>query len=157
MTLAQLSYEDLTQMNQAELNRVYEESEAGPIPDGEAKGTKLVFPESPAYESAKQQEEGGIIWEGKVFYCSNPEGPGRVKNNVNGQLMFEAEAYYGTSSLDGKECIILDYSKAPEFQSMRVMDEVRRVSENLYLGCMYRVEENGDTGEFLLNFILDFK
>ncbi len=156
MTLAQVTIDDLKTMDQAELDKIYGESEAGPIPDGDSKGTKIVFPESPAYETTKQQEEGGIIWEGKLFNCPNPEGPGTLKNKVNGQLMFEAQVYYGTSDFDGGKCIILDYSKAPEYQNMRVRDEIRRVADGLYLGRMYRIDAHGNCGEFLINFTCDF-
>lgn len=156
MTLAQLTVEDITAMNQAELDRLYGESEAGPIPDGDSKGTVLVFPESPAYEATKKQAESGQQWEGKVFYCPNPEGPGTLKNKVSGKLMFEAQVYYGSSDFDGEKCIILDYSKAPEFESMRFRDEIRRVADGLYLGRMCRVDEQGNCGENLLNFICDF-
>ena len=156
MELAHVTIDDIKKMDQAGLDKIYGEAEAGPIPDGDSNGIKIVFPESPAYESSKQQEEMGIIWEGKLFSCPNPEGPGMLKNKVNGQLVFEAEAYYGTSDFDGGKCIILDYSKAPEYPTMRVRDEIRRVTDGLYLGRMNRVDEQGNIGEFLLNFVLDF-
>lgn len=156
MELAQVTLEDLKKMNQAELDKIYGESEAGPIPNGDSKGTKIVFPESPSYETSKQQEEMGIVWEGKIFYCPDPEGPGTLKNKVNGQLVFGAEVYYGTSDFDGGKCIILDYSKAPEYENMRVRDEIRRVADGIYLGRMNRINEDGNCGEFLLNFICDF-
>ena len=156
MTLAQLTVEDIKAMNQAELDRIYGESEAGPIPDGDSKGTTLVFPESPAYEATKKQEEDGQQWDGKIFYCPNPEGPGTLKNKINGKLMFEAEVYYGKSEFDEGKCIVLDYSKAPEFQFLRFRDEIRRVADGVYLGRMCRVDEQGNCGEFLLNFICDF-
>lgn len=156
MTLAQLTIEDIKAMNQAGLDKIYGESEAGPIPDGDAKGTSLVFPESPAYEATKKQQEAGIVWQGKVFYCPNSEGPGTLKNKVNNQLMFEAQVYYGTSDFDDGKCIVLDYSKAPEFETMPYRDEIRRVAEGIYLGRMYRVDAQGKASDFLMNFVCDF-
>lgn len=156
MELAQVTIDDVKKMDQSELDKIYGEAEAGPIPDGDSKGTKLVFPESPVYEATKQQEESGIIWEGKVFYCPDPEGPGTLKNKVNGQLVFEAQVYYGNSEFDGGKCIILDYSNAPEYQNMKVRDEIRCVGDGLYLGRMYRVDEHGNCSEFLINFACDF-
>lgn len=147
--------ERIKNMTQAELDKLYGESEAGPIPDGDSKGTTVVFPESPAYETTQAQKASGQVWEGKVFYCPNPEGPGKLKNKVNGNLVFEAEVYYGTSSHDGKKCIILDYSKAPEFTHIKVKDEIRKVAEGVYLGRMYRVADESNI-VFLLNFVCDF-
>ncbi len=57
---------------------------------------------------------------------------------------------------DGKECIIIDYSKAPEFAMFQVRDEIRKVADGLYLGRMYRKNDTGNQ-EFMLNFTCDFK
>ncbi|MBN1655937.1 MAG: hypothetical protein JXA30_19375 [Deltaproteobacteria bacterium] len=156
MTPTRITIEEIKKMNQAELDKLYGESKAGPIPNGDSKGTILVFPTSPAYEATMRQVESGQQWEGKVFYCPNPEGPGTLKNKVAGKLIFEAQVYYGNSDYDGGKCIVLDYSGAPEFQHLRFRDEIRRVAEGLYLGRMYRVDSQGKSGDFLLNFACDF-
>lgn len=156
MTLSQVTMDDILKMDQAALDSLYGASDAGPVPDGDSKGTKIVFPESPAYEANKQQEESGIIWEGKIFNCPDPKGPGTLKNKVNGMLVFEAEVYYGTSDYDNGKCIVLDYSKAPEYKDMRVRDEIRCVADGIYLGRMNRINEDGSCGEFLVNFTCDF-
>lgn len=147
--------EKIKSMTQAEIDKLYAESKAGPIPDGDSKGTTIVFPDSPAYETTKAQEASGLVWEGKIFNCPNPEGPGKLINKVGGNLIFEAEVYYGASGHDGRKCIILDYSKAPEFAHLKFKDEIRKVGDGVYLGRMYKINED-DKLEFLLNFICDF-
>lgn len=147
-----LSVEALIKMSQAELDNLYSNSEAGPIPHGDSSGATIVFPGTPLYEKVQAST---MVWGGKVFDCPDPAGPGILMNKVNGQLAFKAEVYYGVSLHDGKNCIIIDYSKAPEFAMFKVKDEIRKVAKGLYLGRMYRHNDTGQD-EFMLNFTCDF-
>ncbi|MBN1473879.1 MAG: hypothetical protein JW914_04625 [Syntrophaceae bacterium] len=139
-------------MSQDELDKLYGTDGAGPIPNGDSAGATLVFPGTPLYDKVQSST---MVWGGKVFDCPNPEGPGTLINKFNGQLDFKAEVYYGISAHDGKKCIIVDYSKAPEFAMLKFRDEIRKVAEGLYLGGMYRQTESGGF-EFMLNFTCDF-
>lgn len=147
-----LGVEALKKMSQSELDQLYGNAQAGPIPDGDSSGARIVFPESPLYEKVQAST---IVWGGKVFDCPDPAGPGTLMNKINGQLAFKADVYYGKSAHDGKPCIIIDYSKAPEFAMLKFQDEIRKVADGLYLGRMYRENEAGKK-EFILHFTCDF-
>ena len=47
-----------------------------------------------------------------------------------------AKVYKGPSWLDGKECIVLDYSDT-SLLAARVRDEIRQIGPKLYLGKVY--------------------
>lgn len=152
MHKADFSVEMLKTKSQEELDEIYAGADAGPIPHGDSAGATLVFPGTPLYEKVTQST---MVWEGKVFDCPDPAVPGTLINKVNGQLTFRADVYYGDSTHDGRPCIIIDYSKAPEFAMFKLKDEIRKVGDGVYLGRMYRINESG-TPEFLLNFTCDF-
>ncbi len=148
-----VNVEALKKMSQNELDLLYGNAEAGPIPHGDSSGATLIFPGTPLYEKVQAST---MVWDGKVFDCPDPAGPGTLINKVNGKLAFKADVYYGISLHDGKNCILIDYSKAPEFALFQVRDEIRKVADGLYLGRMYRHNEAGQD-EFMLNFTCDFK
>src|SRR5271166_4223536 len=80
----------LLKMSQAELDALFTQSEAGPIPDGQADGTAIV-----------------------------------------------ARVYKDASWLDGKECIVLDYSET-SMVAHWIRDEIRLIQPpGLYLGKVY--------------------
>jgi len=56
----------------------------------------------------------------------------------------------GPSLLDGKECIVLDYSDTSLVAS-HVRDEIRRIERGFYLGKVYWDKER------LIDFSLDFR
>ena len=47
-----------------------------------------------------------------------------------------AEVYKGPSLFDGKECIVLDYSKT-SLVAKWIRDEIRLIAPKLYLGRVY--------------------
>jgi hypothetical protein len=57
--------------------------------------------------------------------------------------------YVAPSLLDGKNCIVLDYSKTSLIAHW-IRDEIREVGTNLYLGIVYWDNDK------LINFALDF-
>ena len=60
-----------------------------------------------------------------------------------------ARVYKGPSWLDGKECIVLDYSDT-SIIAHYVRDEIRLISPNFYLGKVYWAKER------LIDFCLQF-
>lgn len=141
--------EALKPMLQAELDQTFTNATAGPIPNGKASGVALNGTGRPV--SMMQS----AMWKGKTLNCPDPAGPCTLKNRLmGGQEAIPAEVYYGTSPFDGKESIIFDYSNTPGSQN--IMDEVRQVGDQLYLGRMYTKNARG---QFALttNFTLDFK
>jgi hypothetical protein len=100
------------------------------VPDGEYRGT-LIAPLSPAFLRGAGALAGGLAWRGKVFDAA----AGRVVNRVLpfGLRAVAAEVRRGPSRLDGRECIVLDYSRS-SLVARGVRDELRLVRPGLYLG-----------------------
>lgn len=143
---ATLSVPQLQEMNQAELDALFRNSPAGPIPDGEADGIAIVAPDFEVSELAAKVINL-LAWKGKVFDAAS----GKLRNRVSpfGIDAVIAEVYRGESWFDGKECIVLDYSRT-SIVAHWVRDEIREVSPGLYLGIVFWEHDK------LINFTLDF-
>jgi hypothetical protein len=123
----------LLAMSQAQLDDLFRNSPAGDIPNGPAKGTAIIAPGT-TYSDNIAEIINHFGWQGKVFDAKK----GALKNRI---LSFGLEAiiakvYKGPSWLDGKECIVLDYSDT-SLLAQRVRDEIRLIGPNLYLGKVY--------------------
>jgi hypothetical protein len=137
----------LLKMSQQELDALFSAHDAGPIPDGEAKGTAIIAPGTAGSE--KIAELINIFgWQGKVFDAK----AGLLRNHILaiGLKAIIARVYKGPSLLDGKECIVLDYSDT-SLVAAHVRDEIRQIEPGLYLGKVY-----WDKGR-LIDFSLDFR
>ena len=108
-------------------------SHVGPIPDGEAEGTAII-----AVGKPYSQEIATLInyfaWQGKIF----DSRAGFLKNRIGpfGLNAIIAKVYKAPSWLDGKECIVLDYSDT-SLVAHRIRDEIRLISAQCYLGKVY--------------------
>jgi hypothetical protein len=136
----------LLDMSQAQLDDLFRSSPTGDIPNGSANGTAIIAPGT-RYSAAIAEVINHFGWQGKVFDAAN----GALKNRI---LAFGLEAiiakvYKGPSWLDGKECIVLDYSQTSIVAS-RVRDEIRLISPGLYLGKVYWNKDR------LIDFCLQF-
>ena len=136
----------LKSMNQAQLDDLFVKSPAGPIPAGEADGTVLFDPGSPIEDVAARVAHY-LFWKGKVFDPAS----GELRNRIlpMGIPAIAARVYTAPSWVDGKECIVLDYSKT-SIVAHWVRDEIREVAPNLYLGLVFWERRR------ILNFTLDF-
>lgn len=136
----------LLKMSQKELDDLFTASEAGPIPDGQADGTAIV-----AAGTSFTDEIAKFInlfaWQGKVFDAK----AGYLKNRIGpfGLNAIIAKVYKAPSWLDGKECIVLDYSDT-SLVAHWIRDEIRLIAPNLYLGKVYW------DGKPLIHFALKF-
>jgi hypothetical protein len=136
----------LLKMSQKELDDLFTASEAGPIPDGQADGTAIV-----AAGTSFTDEIAKFInlfaWQGKVFDAK----AGYLKNRIGpfGLNAIIAKVYKAPSWLDGKECIVLDYSDT-SLVAHWIRDEIRLIAPNLYLGKVYWDEKP------LIHFALKF-
>lgn len=136
----------LLKMSQKELDDIFTASEAGPIPDGQADGTAIV-----AAGTSFTDEIAKFInlfaWQGKVFDAK----AGYLKNRIGpfGLNAIIAKVYKAPSWLDGKECIVLDYSDT-SLVAHWIRDEIRLIAPNLYLGKVYW------DGKPLIHFALKF-
>ena len=136
----------LLAMSQEQLDDLFRSKPAGDIPNGQAVGTAIIAPGT-RYSAEIAEVINHFGWQGKVFDAAN----GTLKNRI---LAFGLEAiiakvYKGPSWLDGKECIVLDYSHT-SLVAKRIRDEIRLISPNFYLGKVYWDKDR------LIDFCLQF-
>jgi hypothetical protein len=136
----------LLTMDQKALDDLFTASPAGDIPDGPAKGTAIIAPGT-RYSEEIAEVINLFGWQGKVFDAKR----GLLKNSIT---MFHVQAivarvYKGPSWLDGKECIVLDYSET-SVVAHYVRDEIRLIGPGFYLGKVYWKKDR------LIDFCLQF-
>lgn len=124
----------LLRMSQQELDALFTASDVGPIPQGEADGTAIIAPGT-AFSPEIAAFIKHFCWQGKVF----DPATGELKNRIGpfGLNAIIADVYKGSSWLDGKECIVLDYSRTSVVAHW-IRDEIRLIQPpGLYLGKVY--------------------
>src|SRR3989454_12199936 len=123
----------LLKMSQAQLDELFTKSSAGDIPDGQGEGTAIVAPGT-TYTENLARFINLFAWQGKIFDAKK----GVLKNRILpfGLNAIIAKVYKGSSWLDGKECIVLDYSDT-SFVAQWIRDEIRQIEPKLYLGKVY--------------------
>ena len=138
--------DQLLEMSQTNLDKLFTDSPAGEIPSGEADGTAIVAPGT-TYSPAIAKFVSTFAWQGKVFDAKK----GVLKNRilVIGLEAILARVYKAPSWLDNKECIVLDYSDTSIIAS-RVRDEIRLIGPGFYLGQVYWDKDR------LIHFCLQF-
>jgi len=143
-----MSYDvaQLLTMNQKALDELFTASPAGDLPDGPAKGTAIIAPGT-RYSEDIAEVVNLFGWQGKVFDAKR----GLLKNSIT---IFHVQAivarvYKGPSWLDGKECIVLDYSDT-SVVAHYVRDEIRLIGPKFYLGKVYWKKDR------LIDFCLQF-
>ena len=133
-------------MSQSQLDELFKKSPTGEIPDGEGKGTAIVAPGT-NYTQDLAQFISFFAWQGKVFDAKN--GVLRNKILTLGLNAIVAKVYKGESWLDGKECIVLDYSET-SLVARWIRDEIRQIGPKMYLGKVYWDKKR------LIDFALEF-
>jgi hypothetical protein len=120
-------------MTQPELDALFTNSPVGDIPNGEADGTAIVAPGT-HFSPTIAKFINHFAWQGKVFDAKK----GFLKNRILpfGLNAIIAKVYKGPSWLDGKECIVLDYSDT-SIVAQWIRDEIRQIEPGLYLGKVY--------------------
>jgi hypothetical protein len=123
----------LLKMSQSELDALFTKSEPGPIPSGQAQGTAIVAPGT-TYSADIANFISHFAWQGKTFDAER----GALKNRLLpfGLDAIIARVYRGPSWLDGKDCIVLDYSET-SLVAQWIRDEIRQIEPGLYLGKVY--------------------
>jgi len=143
-----MTYEvsQLLALSQAQLDELFGTSPAGDIPNGEAQGTAIIAPGT-RHTAHIAELINHFAWQGKVFDAAN----GTLKNRILafGLQAIIARVYKDASWLDGKECIVLDYSQT-SLVAHRVRDEIRLIGPGRYLGVVYWDKKR------LINFALQF-
>lgn len=128
-----ITAQSISQMSPDQVDELFRRGEVGQIPDGEAQGTAIIWPGSPA-EPLIEKLVQSIAWQGKVVNARTRD----LKNKISpvGVKAIAADVYTGQSWFDGADCIVLDYSKR-SLVARWVRDEIRRVAPGLYLGLVY--------------------
>jgi len=143
-----MAYEvsQLLKMSQAQLDEIFTNSATGEIPDGEARGTAIVAPGT-TYTREIAEFINHFAWQGKTFDAKN----GVLRNRILllGFNAIIAKVYKAPSWLDGKECIVLDYSET-SLVARWIRDEIRQIGPGLYLGKVYWDKKR------LIDFALEF-
>jgi len=124
---------ELLRMRPAELDALFGRSVAGPIPQGDSRGTAIIAPGTPL-GSPLAAFARATLWQGKVFDPAR----GELRNKVSpfGVKQVPAKVYAGPSWYDGDEAIILDYSQTSRLAHW-IRDEIRSVGPSTYLGLVY--------------------
>jgi hypothetical protein len=136
----------LLKMTQEELDDLFRASPAGDIPNGQAKGTAIIAPGT-VFSPEIAEFINIFAWQGKTFDGKR----GVLTNRILplGLNAIVAEVYKDASWLDGKECIVLDYSKT-SLVAQWIRDEIRMIEPNIYLGKVYWEKKR------LIDFCLEF-
>lgn len=123
----------LLSLSQSELDALFTKSPVGNIPDGEAEGTAIVAPGT-TFSPTIAKFVSLFAWQGKVFDAKKSV----LKNKILpfGLNAIIAKVYKGPSWLDGKECIVLDYSDT-SIIAQWIRDEIREIEPGMYLGKVY--------------------
>jgi hypothetical protein len=142
-----LDAKQLLEMSQQQLDALFSAHDAGPIPDGEGKGTAIIAPGT-SFSEPIAKLINIFAWQGKLFDAK----AGVLRNHILllGLTAIIARIYKGPSWLDGKECIVLDYSETSLVAS-HIRDEIRLIEPGFYLGKVYWDKAR------LIDFCLDFR
>ena len=136
----------LLDMTREEIDALFSNSPAGEIPNGEARGTVIFHPDTELADVTAKLVHL-IAWKGKVF----DRDKGVLLNEITpfGLDRVRARVYKEAGWFDGKECIVLDYSKT-SLVAHWIRDEIREVSPGVYLGIVFWDKRR------VLNFALEF-
>ena len=136
----------LLSMSQAQLDDLFTSSPPGPIPNVEASGTAIIAPGT-EYNADIAHLINTFAWQGKIFNAER----GTLINRISpfGIDAILADVYLGTSWLDQKPCVVLDYSKTSTVAHW-IRDEIRQIAPNTYLGVVYWAKQR------LIYFSLEF-
>jgi hypothetical protein len=124
---------ELLQLRPRQLDALFAESEAGAIPVGDTHGTAIIGPGT-ALGGPLAAIARSLVWQGKVFDPAR----GELRNKLSpvGFKGVVAKVYTDASWLDGKEAIVLDYSKTSTI-ARAIRDEIRSVGDGTYLGLVF--------------------
>ena len=124
----------LLKMSSQDLDALFAASPPGPIPEGEGDGTAIISPGT-TFSPDIARFVSLFAWQGKVFDAK----AGLLRNRIGpfGLNAIIAKVYKAPSWLDGKECIVLDYSET-SLVAHWIRDEIRLIQPpELYLGKVF--------------------
>ncbi|HEY7611821.1 MAG TPA: hypothetical protein VH764_02405 [Gemmatimonadales bacterium] len=125
--------EAIARMSRSQLDQLFRDSPAGPVPAGRARGTAMLLPGS-ALDRAIAAVVRAVVWKGKVFSSATSD----LKNRIGplGTPLIRALVYQDKSWFADGPAIILDYSKT-SLVARKIRDEIRQVGPGVYLGQVF--------------------
>lgn len=120
-----------------ELDEIYRNADPGQIPVGDTRGTAILA--GSLFSKCVAAMAGLFAWQGKVFdLFSSDRQSGILVNKITplSLTFIVAKVYRGTSWMDGKATIVIDYSKT-SFLAKVIRDEIREIEPGVYLGKVW--------------------
>ena len=120
-----------------ELDEIYRNAKPGDIPVGDTCGTAILA--GSIFSKIVAAFARIFAWQGKIFdLFSSDHQSGVLVNKITPfSLKFiVAKVYRDKSWLDGKDTIVIDYSKT-SFLAKVIRDEIREVEHGVYLGKVW--------------------
>ena len=123
----------LLKMSAPDLDALFSSSSSGDTPNGPAKGTAIIA-SGTTFSPEIAEFINLFVWQGKTFDAQK----GVLKNRILplGLNAIIAKVYKGSSWLDSKDCIVLDYSET-SLVAHWIRDEIRLIGPDFYLGRVY--------------------
>jgi hypothetical protein len=117
----------------AALDEIFTTAAGTRLPEGSFDGV-LILPLGPLTGIAASLLRA-FIWRGKIFTRTADAASGMVVNKVTPLALrgVPGQVYIGTSWIDAKDTIVIDYSRT-SFIAKNIRDEIREVSPGVYLG-----------------------
>lgn len=124
---------ELPLMRGSQLDDLFAAAPAGDIPSGKGRGQALMGTGTIAARPLLATTRL-LVWQGKVFDSASHS----LRNLITpfGVKAITADIYVDASLLDGRPCVVLDYSKTSRVAGW-VRDEIREIGPGLYLGLVY--------------------
>ncbi len=120
-----------------ELDEIYRNAEPGNIPEGDTHGTAILA--GSMFSKIVAALARMFAWQGKIFdLFSADHQAGVLVNKITpfSLTFIVAKVYRDKSWLDGKDTIVIDYSKTSFFAKV-IRDEIREVERGVYLGKVW--------------------
>jgi len=120
-----------------ELDEIYRNARPGDIPSGDTQGTAILA--GSIFSKIVALLARTLLWQGKVFDLFCPRGDaGILVNKITpfSLTFIVAKVYRDTSWLDGRDTIVIDYSKT-SFVAKVIRDEIREIEPGVYLGKVW--------------------
>lgn len=126
------SASDLLSLSGDDLDARFAAAHAGPIPDGVGRGTALGA--GGTRWARPLAALAGTAWRGKTFDAATAQ----LRNRLTpfGWLGIAAAVREEASWVDGRPCIVLDYSQT-SLVARWVRDEIREIEPGHYLGVVF--------------------
>ena len=124
-------------MSREELDEIYRQASPGELPRGDTRGTAILA--GSLFSKTVAALARLFAWQGKVFDIFSADGQSGVLVNKIlplGLSFIVAKVYREASWLDGKDTIVIDYSKTSLLARV-IRDEIREVEPGVYLGKVW--------------------